>query len=962
MKSSVSKRVFTSSGLECYYFNATSIKGKLQEFNSHFSGNDYDIIAVTETWLDDSVFDGEILQNCRYQIFRRDRCSENSIKSTGGGVMVAVNETLNAKLRVDLNTAIEIIWVEIYLSKNKSLFVASLYLPDYASSDTLTLLENSLDKVRYQMRVDDSMLILGDCNRRDVLWSDVNTEYSPSTVTNSNACPLSRNFLEITDSHSLAQFNSFPTCNGNVLDLVLAHNTSVSVKKAEKATTSTHEALEVNLRLPCEQSTMKIERKVYNFKKADFDVVHRLLACLSWCNLLHFKTTSDALSYFYDIILAVIADSIPTVKARSRDFPYWYDGELISLVLEKERLSQKFKRTGCNKNSTEYARFSELRRDIKRKQRTRHKEYIVDLGDEIKSNPKRFWSYMKNIKVTKSLPNKMFLKSCPYESCDSIAKGFNDFFQTVFKTDATEVPYCKYRETPLFHMDTISPNEMKECLQSLSPHTCSGYDNIPATFLIKCANQLCYPLSCIINMSITRGEYPSLLKFNNVIPIYKNKGERNDIESYRGISIQPILAKVFESIVNKRLRCHMKNLISDHQHGFQPKKSTFTNLAVYHDFITESIDSKLDVHAVYTDFSKAFDVVSHNLLLLKLERRFGIQNNMLAWFKSYLRDRHQRVVINGLASEWIDVTSGVPQGSILGPIMFLAFVDDLPEECQHSECKLFADDGKIYRAISCILDCILLQADLDRIYQWCCTWKMSLNISKCSYICFSNKIKHSISYNYCFNNVIIERVFHIKDLGVYFSSNLNFQYHVDHVVSKANKMLGFIRRTTKDINNVTVLKSLFRSLVLSKLEYCSSIWSPSQLFLSLKIERVQKRAIKWLAFKSSTPYRDVSYIDLCERFQLSTLDVRRKQLDLRNFNKILCSHINCPYLLSKVNFYIPRRCVRSPFTFYSPARIKVRRDSFLPRTHALINSLPSNVDIYECNPVAFKHVVKEIEF
>ena len=319
------------------------------------------------------------------------------------------------------------------------------------------------------MRVNDCIFILGDCNMRDLHWSDINIEYSPCSVTNNNACPLSRNFLEIIDSRSLAQFNSFPTCNGNVLDLVLAHNTTAFVRTAEKATSSTHDALEVNLRLPCEQKTTKIERKAYNFKKADFDVVHRLLACISWCNLQLFKTTDDAMGYFYDMISAVIADSIPTVKARSREFPYWYDGELISLVLEKERLSAEFKRNGRNKHSTEYTRFSELRRDIKRKQKARHKEYIEDLGEEIKSNPKRFWSYLKNIKVTKTLPNKMFLDSCPYESSDSIAKGFNDFFQTVFKADATEVPFCKYRETPLFQMDTITPDKMKEYLMSLSP-------------------------------------------------------------------------------------------------------------------------------------------------------------------------------------------------------------------------------------------------------------------------------------------------------------------------------------------------------------------------------------------------------------------------------------------------------------------------------------------------------------
>ena len=492
----------------------------------------------------------------------------------------------------------------------------------------------------------------------------------------------------------------------------------------------------------------------------------------------------------------------------------------------------------------------------------------------------------------------MFLDSCHYDSYESIVKGFNMFFKSVFKTNASTTPFCELRDVPLFDIKPIFCDEMRDTLLGLSPTTSSGYDGIPATFLIKCADQLCYPLTCIFNLCIERGEYPDLLKFNNIVPIYKNKGKKNHIDSYRGISIQPILAKVFESLINKRLQCHLKHLISDDQHGFQPNKSTFTNLAVYTDYLTKALDEKAEVHSIYTDFQKAFDVVPHNLLLLKLKCQFGIQGNMLNLFRSYLTNRYQRVVLNGISSQWVSVTSGVPQGSIIGPKLFIMYVNDLPDQCKNSEKKLFADDSKFYRTIRTIVDCVLLQNDLNNIYEWCCTWKISLNLDKCYFISFTNKRVHKITFPYYFGSTIIKSVTDIKDLGVYFSANLSFKYHVDHVVAKANKMLGFVRRTTKDINDVTVLLSLFRTLVLTRLEYASSVWSPAQEYLSLKIERVQKRAVKWLSFKTRTPYRDVPYETLCNRFNLTPLNVRRKQTDLRNMNKIIIGKINCPDLLA----------------------------------------------------------------
>ena len=199
---------------------------------------------------------------------------------------------------------------------------------------------------------------------------------------------------------------------------------------------------------------------------------------------------------------------------------------------------------------------------------------------------------------------------------------------------------------------------------------------------------------------------------------------------------------------------------------------------------------------------------------------------LLICFESYLSNRFQRVVIQGVASEWIKVTSGVPQGSILGPWFFSIYVNDIPKEITSSKSLLFADDGKLFRIIKCIVDCLLLQHDIDLLCKWCDTWKISLNASKCYFLPFTNKRSNRINFTYTLNGTVVSQVNVMRDLGVFFTSNFCFRYHVEEICKKANRMLGFVRRVVKPFYNEKVLICLYRTHVRSSLEYCSSIFSP----------------------------------------------------------------------------------------------------------------------------------------
>ena len=962
LQSNVTETRDTSSYLNCYYYNATSIRGKLKDFNQHFDPIEYDIVSVTETWCNDSVLRGELFTNGGYNVFRKDR-NKNTVpdKDDGGGVLLAVKLSLNAKRRSDLETCMEMLWVEITLDKNRSLLVGTCYM-NYPSPDLVDKFERSLEKVALAKSDNHSVVIFGDYNMSDIRWAYEHDSSVASITNKSDISPLSSYFSEVLDIHALDQCNVFPSqpqLNNNVVDLVLCNHTSVIVEHATKATESTHVAFQVYINTECTHKTVNVSRTVYNFKRADFTEINNKLQCMHLGGLHLFHDVNESLSHVYDILFSVMKDCVPTQRINHKHYPYWFDRETITLIKQKHKVHRDYVRGGRDKKSRLYRRFCELRREVKLMQKSKFNEYVENIGEEMKSNSKRFWTFVKSLKGISSLPSTMFHCGNEYNSHASIANGFSLFFKSVFQVNTDVIPPCDIRDTALFRMKPIQPDEMLHELKNIKRHTSTGSDNMPAIFLINTAESICVPLCTIFNLSVTSGIFPDILKLNNIIPIYKRKGDKNDIENYRGISLQPILAKVFERLIKKRLQPHIKSLISENQHGFVPKKSCFTNLACYSDYIAKHMDMKHDIHSVYTDFRKAFDSVPFNLLLHKLYCRFGVHGKELKWFQSYLDNRYQRVIMNGIESAWVKVTSGVPQGSILGPLLFIMYIDDLCQVSENSESLFFADDGKMYRFITCIADCVKFQCDLSKVYEWSLTWRINLHFDKCFSICFSNRRSNKITYLYKFGNHAIESVQKIKDLGVFFTSNLNFKCHIEFTVSKALKMLGFVYRTTKHFNDNSVMVSLYKSLVRSRLEYCSSIWSPSQEYLIAKLERVQKRLARWLCYRDKVNYRAVGYNAVCEKYNLQSLESRRNISDLCNLNKIYNNNVNSTYLVSQVTVYVPTRRLRRNRLFSAESRLNIRKNSFIPRVLSLANSY-NEVDIFEYDKSVFKRKVVSI--
>ena len=427
---------------------------------------------------------------------------------------------------------------------------------------------------------------------------------------------------------------------------------------------------------------------------------------------------------------------------------------------------------------------------------------------------------------------------------------------------------------------------------------------------------------------------PKAWKDANVAPVFKI-GDKSNASNYRPISLTCILCKTLEHIIASSIVKHLKELgiFYELQHGFREKRSCETQLVMLVDELYRAVHTKKQVDLVLLDFSKAFDKVSHPKLLLKLSN-YGIRGKTLKWIKSFLDNRMQSVVINGSRSPPIPVSSGVPQGSVLEPLLFLAYINDLPLEVK-SRVRLFADDTALYMVIAQASDAKTLQGDLRTLESWEASWDMQFNPSKCQVIHITRSRK-PIQTTYQLHNTILEATTSAKYLGVDISDDLTWETHINRITKTANQTLGFLKRNIK-IHSEELKATAYKALVRPKLEYCCTVWSPYQQTLIQQIEAVQRRAARWV----KRNYRQTASVsDMLQELGWRTLEQRRIDNRLSLCYKIVNNLVAIP---SEEYFTHTHRNSRS--THQMALRpISTSTDyykfSYFPRTITHWNALP----------------------
>ena len=431
------------------------------------------------------------------------------------------------------------------------------------------------------------------------------------------------------------------------------------------------------------------------------------------------------------------------------------------------------------------------------------------------------------------------------------------------------------------HEINVGIDKVKKLLQCLNPTKSCGPDECHPRMLKETAESLSVPIHKLFTTSLQTGALPSQWKEANVTCIFK-KGDKSSPGNYRPVSLTSVLCKTLEKIVREEIMKHLNkhDLLSDCQYGFRQNRGCILQLLKVVDEWSKDIDMNKQIDCIYLDFQKAFDTVPHKRLLKKLEA-FGIKGHVLEWLQDFLSNRRQRVVVNGTFSNWKPVLSGIPQGSVLGPVLFIIFINDLPDliKCL---IKLFADDTKLYK-ISCPYDQQLLQVDLFQCCDWSDDWLLLFNILKCKFVQYG-LVKFEFNYQMRDSKGNISSLTkdsEEKDLGIIFQENLKFDKQISERVGKANKVLGLIKRSFVHLDSDLLLK-LYKSLVRPIIDYGNVIWFPYTKKNKKLIENVQRRATRMVP-----ELKELSYTERLTKLNLFSLDYRRKRGDMIQLFKIL---------------------------------------------------------------------------
>lgn len=485
----------------------------------------------------------------------------------------------------------------------------------------------------------------------------------------------------------------------------------------------------------------------------------------------------------------------------------------------------------------------------------------------------------------------------------------------------------------------ISLNGILKLLNNLKPGKAAGPDKLKPLLLKELREEIAPIIKVIFDRSLQTGQLPAEWIKANVMPVFK-KGDKTLAANYRPISLTCILCKVLEHVLASNIVKHLdeQGVLYDLQHGFREKRSCETQLVMLVEDRTRGASVGKQTDLILLDFSKAFDKVNHSKLLWKLHS-YGIRGRVLSWIKAFLGNRSQRVVIDGEESDSIPVTSGVPQGSVLGPILFLIYINDLPDEVC-SQVRLFADDTALYLTLESKADSSTLQNDLDILSTWETRWDMEFNPGKCQVVQVTgSKSKKPINTSYTLHGQVLETVTCAKYLGVDISSNLSWNPHIDRIVGSANRTLGFIRRNIKT-KMPKVRERAYNTLVRPQLEYASAVWDPHTKERISQIEQVQRRAARWTVNNFD---RELSVTQTLEELGWRTLDQRRADARLCLFYKIVYGLVAVP-----IPAYIQPSSRESrythPLTFRQVLTSKdYYKYSFFPLAIVQWNALPRSV-------------------
>ena len=846
-------------------WNCNSIAGKSHHLDYMIYLHKPDIIALTETKLNPNICDSEIISN--YTVYRRDRST-----GQGGGVLIAISDTLNIKVLdyyVDIQN--EIISLDLNF-RGFSFVIACYYRPLNIKSVT-----DIIDW--HEKQCNPNVMIVGDFNLPEIDWDS-------KTLKSTRDSHMHGMFLDFLCVNDLSQFVLEPTHKlGNILDLVVT-NMDISTPVIDLST-SDHSTVFVNINVPFENVPLdtRISKTYYKFEDANLETLSSQSQNLEnfISSQIHKNETIDTVwNTFKTMFTEITKSNIPNYPVKCRK-KHWITRRTITQINKRKRMKKTLRRHYSLFNAQKLEDQSDY---CKKLVNDDYNDYInVHICDKLaQGNSKPLFKFIANKKgqnnTIKCIENS--------KNDQDIAEKFVEAFTSVFTYDDGLLPTLQATTHQQDKSISVTEQGVLNLLISLDPTKGAGPDNLPPALLKFMGPYIYKVITAIFNFSLAKQCVPVDWKTANVVPIHK-KGARNVALNYRPISLTSVLCKTMEHIIAHNIHSYLDefNILYKDQHGFRPGHGCDTQLLnTISDFI-DSYDSNIISDLIVLDFSKAFDVVSHPKLIHKL-KSIGIHSQTVGWIKHWLSNRTHQVTVNGVTSNSHLVTSGVPQGSVLGPLLFLIYINDMPNSVLNSKLKLFADDSLLYNNIKSDSDMLNLQLDLNCLVSWSESWQMKFNANKCETMRISRPKNNSISDpSYHIENDKLASVEQVKYLGINIDNKLTFDAHIKDICRKASNNLHMLMRSLKRAKTrtrITAYKSICRPI----LEYATIVWSPHKQKMIKLLEAVNRKAFRW-CFKK----RKYDFISqLMAEAEWHTLKSRRETTDMKMYHKIMSGSVN----------------------------------------------------------------------
>ena len=860
---------FDDTNLSLLHLNIRSIPKNLTGLSEYLSAINFNfsVVGISETWLSESTADCYTLLGYRHEKAYRD-------KQRGGGVSLFVKNSINYHIRQDLTSVssiMESIFIEVprdATTLGKDVLIGVIYRPP---GTDVALFNERITQLLSSVQLDNKLLyIMGDFNI-NLLNCDTHT--------------ASSEFIEIMYSHGLFPLINKPTrattSSTTLIDNIFSNNliNNDIINGIFFTSISDHFPIfTINLNDFTQKDRVYVTRR---YSQKQLENFSNSLRMKDWQNVLANHNGKDAFNLFLKNFTDLYNEQFPSklLKSNYSTRKLWLSAGLKKSIAIKNKLYWKYKRSN---SASDLKNYKDYKRNLNRLLKKAERDHFENLLHENKSNTKKLWKIIKGVigkKKRDNVQTNFKIGSDVINDKQFICKHFNSYFSNIGSELDKKIPaskidplqYVSHNDRSIF-LNPVDQTEIMRIITELKD--CSpGWDGIEAKVVKKTSHLFLDPLQHVLNLSLSQGFFPDDLKRAKVVPIHKS-GDSMSFSNYRPISILPLFSKVLEKIMYNRLITFINRhgLLYKFQFGFRSQYSTNQALIFLVDKIVEAIDRGDIVVGVFLDFRKAFDTVNHEILLAKLYR-YGIRGTAWQWIKDYLTCRKQYVFYNGTRSDDNVINYGVPQGSILGPLLFLIYINDISKVSKTLLPIIFADDTNVFlsgRDIDQIIR--LMNVELTLVVEWLRANRLSLNIDKTNFMIFhAHQKRISPTSTISIERKNILRVNETKFIGVTMDSHLTWASHLNRVKQKVARGLGVLNRARK-VFNQPLLVTLYNGLILPHFTYCIEVWGNAAQIHMMSLFKLQKRCmriIKSTSFKEHTLpiFKDLNILPMSLLYQ-----------------------------------------------------------------------------------------------